>query len=1231
MKKSIPTGNFAFFKGICMLPLIILAALNAFGQHEKLQTNPPVYSLGRYFDTVFDRFGNKYTPDQLAITAGSTRHSAHGTPAAPASVLYTGCTPGYFRIYLEDSCGMDHYATNATELARLRVLCQVLTDISNLIQSPCTTTGQTVNIWVRAGLTTGLGVATPFFNVPYSTSKSGIVDNTAWLTINSGADAFAGIAFPLSTSGGGSSGSGGPGSTYYHASIAFNFTSSVTWHTDLSTAPSAGSCDLYTTALHEMMHALGFCSLFKYDGTSLFGTFWQQFSRYDMQLVNNAGTDHLLKTTSGCDLYQAAFNTAAGFSPPTSILSPGGCGSFFGGGETNVTVCSTAVKYSGGWPVNIPVYTPQCFEPGGSLSHFEDECYVPSYFVLGAVPGTVTNDQYFLLSNSAPNLALGGYSATTNPGVMKRYPTPEERQVLCDIGYKVNTTFGVPGVAGTYPLPSGPNLNYYDYGGAVCPGRQVVGFNDGTLAGAYTFVTSSSVPIDINAGGSGTSILNNDRVNGVLMTPATGGTFTCLEVMTGTGSVSASSGTFGTTVTYTPGSTDVGVQLLRYIPVNTAGQEGNITYIYVFVGDANCLPTTCDLVSNGDFENVTAGSYGYFLPNEHCWLTVNYVPMLLSTDAPTSPDNWMIPNNYYFQAGIPHPLSPATNHHFVSLYTAYHDATSWGCGSIHERLSSDLINGQQYQISFWGLIGGGATDGCCFTNRPTHLQFSVGTTFPLSGSSWIPTGYLPTGFNVLGEFLVYTDSFPDYTWHHYSYTVTYTGPTGADVLFIQAAPWDDVGPALLTGFDSAKSVGIDDLSIVPISSACPFSIPGPLSSCSLPFGLDTAVSVCVPGGTFSWPTLPVVGGAATVTTSNTFNPSNAYAASVATGGGGMVSVVYTYTVSGCVRTVATDVLILPSTAPLPPITGVFTTCAGATATLSNSLIGGVWSSTDLAVAVVDPATGVVTGIAPGIDTILYSLVGCSSTFTTVTIDPAPAAVTGALILCPGITTTLSDATAGGKWKSSDPSIATIDSVTGVVTAVAVGTATISYTAGSGCFTTSLVSVNVMSATISGPTIVNTGSTITLTDTYPGGTWSSSNIAIATAGSSSGSVKGIAVGTVVITYMLPSGCKDTIHVTVKPQTGIGGQTPDDASLSVIPNPNRGTLTLRGSLPSEYNTTEVTIEITDVLGKIIYNDVANVDQGMISKTISLDNSVSNGVYMIRLVNSSVNRVLRFTVQR
>ena len=138
---------------------------------------------GGYFDTVFDRFGKKYSRDQItyhdkstSFSALSAAGSAVGTAPAPhtthgalsSPVVYTACSPGYFRIFLDDSCGMDLYATNPTEMARLNVLCQVLTDISNFIPSPCTTTGQKVNIVVGGGLTTGLGVATPFFNVPYS-------------------------------------------------------------------------------------------------------------------------------------------------------------------------------------------------------------------------------------------------------------------------------------------------------------------------------------------------------------------------------------------------------------------------------------------------------------------------------------------------------------------------------------------------------------------------------------------------------------------------------------------------------------------------------------------------------------------------------------------------------------------------------------------------------------------------------------------------------------------------------------------------------------------------------------------------------------------------------------------------------------------------------------------------------------------------------------------------------
>ncbi len=66
-------------------------------------------------------------------------------------------------------------------------------------------------------------------------------------------------------------------------------------------------------------------------------------------------------------------------------------------------------------------------------------------------------------------------------------------------------------------------------------------------------------------------------------------------------------------------------------------------------------------------------------------------------------------------------------------------------------------------------------------------------------------------------------------------------------------------------------------------------------------------------------------------------------------------------------------------------------------------------------------------------------------------------ITGSLTLCVGATTPLSHITSGGSWSSGATGIATVNS-TGVVTGVAEGTATISYTAGE-CNATTVVTVN----------------------------------------------------------------------------------------------------------------------------------------------------------------------------
>ncbi|MES2701550.1 MAG: Ig-like domain-containing protein [Bacteroidota bacterium] len=151
--------------------------------------------------------------------------------------------------------------------------------------------------------------------------------------------------------------------------------------------------------------------------------------------------------------------------------------------------------------------------------------------------------------------------------------------------------------------------------------------------------------------------------------------------------------------------------------------------------------------------------------------------------------------------------------------------------------------------------------------------------------------------------------------------------------------------------------------------------------------------------------------------------------------------------------------------------------------------------------------------------------------TAVIVNPTPPAITGATTVCHGSTTTLANATAGGTWSSGNTSIATVGLSTGIVTGVAPGTASITYTAPTGCFIATVITVNALPPAITGTAFVCIGLTTTLANASAGGTWSSSDIAIATIGLSSGIVTGVASGTAVITYTATTGCIATRIATV----------------------------------------------------------------------------------------------------
>ena len=178
--------------------------------------------------------------------------------------------------------------------------------------------------------------------------------------------------------------------------------------------------------------------------------------------------------------------------------------------------------------------------------------------------------------------------------------------------------------------------------------------------------------------------------------------------------------------------------------------------------------------------------------------------------------------------------------------------------------------------------------------------------------------------------------------------------------------------------------------------------------------------------------------------------------------------VITYTVTnanGCIATQTATVTInaLPVVAA---ITGTLSACIGNTTQLSSTTSGGVWTSGTPAVASIN-SSGLVTGLTAGTSLITYTVTngnGCVATqTTTVTINALAvvAPITGTMSTCIGKTTQLANTTSSGVWSSVNPTIATVNSA-GLVTGVAVGTATINYTVtnSNGCITIVTTSVAV---------------------------------------------------------------------------------------------------------------------------------------------------------------------------
>jgi uncharacterized protein YjdB len=142
------------------------------------------------------------------------------------------------------------------------------------------------------------------------------------------------------------------------------------------------------------------------------------------------------------------------------------------------------------------------------------------------------------------------------------------------------------------------------------------------------------------------------------------------------------------------------------------------------------------------------------------------------------------------------------------------------------------------------------------------------------------------------------------------------------------------------------------------------------------------------------------------------------------------------------------------------------------------------------------------------------------------------------------------------------------------------------------------------------------------------------------------VKGTAgTGPVFITSTLKNG--DTVSVAVtssgqcsmtthnwiyinESDVAVHAVNGNAGDITVLPNPNKGEFTVQGSLGTG-NDEEVTLELADLLGQVVYTNEVMAKGGMINEKITLGKSIANGMYLLNLRSSVDTKVFHVVVEQ
>ena len=95
-------------------------------------------------------------------------------------------------------------------------------------------------------------------------------------------------------------------------------------------------------------------------------------------------------------------------------------------------------------------------------------------------------------------------------------------------------------------------------------------------------------------------------------------------------------------------------------------------------------------------------------------------------------------------------------------------------------------------------------------------------------------------------------------------------------------------------------------------------------------------------------------------------------------------------------------------------------------------------------------------------------------------------------------------------------------------------------------------------------------------------------------------------------------------------GVTPVTVAASDIRLFPNPNTGIFTLKGNWAVSDNA-DVDVQVTDMLGQVVYRGTVATQQGEMNEHITLGNTLASGVYLLNLHRGMENKVFHFVVEQ